>query len=72
MDRLVVRGRSRKRLQINDNACCRGSVDEDSAYLDEADVLGLLTEALTAQVEVILADKTGGVLADAAVPRRKC
>lgn len=59
-------------MQTNDNAYCGGLVDWDSAYLDEADVLGLLTEALTAQVEVILADKTGGVLADAAIPRRRC
>lgn len=36
------------------------------AYLVETDVLGLLTEALTAQVELVLADKTGSVLADAA------
>ncbi|KDN63126.1 hypothetical protein CSUB01_00200 [Colletotrichum sublineola] len=39
------------------------------AYLVEADVLGLLTEALTAQVEVVLADETGGVLADTAVKK---
>lgn len=37
------------------------------SYLGEADVLGLLTEALTAEVEVVLADQTGLVLADAAV-----
>lgn len=37
------------------------------AHLVEADVLGLLTEALTAQVEVVLADQTGGVLADTAI-----
>jgi hypothetical protein len=36
------------------------------SYLGEADVLGLLTEALTAQVQVVLADQTGRVLADAA------
>lgn len=35
-------------------------------HLVEADVLGLLTEALTAQVEVVLADETGLVLAHAA------
>ena len=38
-------------------------------YLGEANVLGLLTEALTAQVEVVLADETGLVLADAAINR---
>lgn len=37
------------------------------AHLVEANVLGLLTEALTAQVEVVLADETGSVLADAAI-----
>jgi len=36
-------------------------------YLDEANVGGLLTEALTADVEAVLADKTGLVGADAAV-----
>jgi hypothetical protein len=35
-------------------------------HLVKADVLGLLTEALTAQVEVVLADETGLVLAHAA------
>lgn len=34
--------------------------------LVETNVLGLLTEALTAEVEVVLADQTGLVLADAA------
>ena len=38
-----------------------------SLYLDEADVGGLLTEALTADVEAVLADQTSGVGADAAV-----
>lgn len=37
-----------------------------AAHLVEADILGLLTEALTAQVEVVLADKTSSVLADTA------
>jgi hypothetical protein len=36
------------------------------AYLVETNVLGLLTEALTAQVKVVLADQTSLVLADAA------
>jgi hypothetical protein len=36
-------------------------------YLDEANVVGLLTEALTADVEAVLADQTGLVLADTAV-----
>ena len=35
--------------------------------LDEADILGLLTEALTADVETVFADETGTVSADAAV-----
>jgi hypothetical protein len=39
--------------------------------LDEANVGGLLTEALTADVEAILADQTGGMGADAAVVREK-
>ena len=38
-----------------------------AAHLVETNVLGLLTEALTAQVEVVLADETSSVLADAAV-----
>ncbi len=37
------------------------------AYLDEANVGGLLTEALTADVEAVLADQTCSVGADAAV-----
>ena len=39
--------------------------------LDEANVGGLLAEALTADVEAILADQTGGMGADAAVVREK-
>jgi hypothetical protein len=35
--------------------------------LVEANVLSLLTEALTAKVQLVLADKTGLVLADAAM-----
>jgi len=35
----------------------------------EANILGLLSEALTAQVEVVLADETGPVFADAALAR---
>ena len=42
--------------------CIVGSL----AYLDEANVGGLLTEALTADVEAVLADETGRVGADAA------
>lgn len=37
-----------------------------NAYLDESNVCGLLSEALTADVEAILADKTGLVGADTA------
>jgi hypothetical protein len=40
------------------------------AHLVETNVLGLLTEALTAQVEVVLADQTGSVLADAAIMKK--
>lgn len=36
-------------------------------YLDEANVGGLLTEALTADVEAVLADQTGLVGADTAI-----
>jgi hypothetical protein len=36
-------------------------------YLDETNVGALLTEALTADVEAVLADETGVVGADAAV-----
>ena len=36
------------------------------SYLDEANVGGLLTEALTADVETVLADETGLVGADTA------
>jgi hypothetical protein len=39
------------------------------SVLVETDVLSLLTEALTAQVEVVLSDKTGLVLADTAAAR---
>lgn len=37
------------------------------AYLDETDILALLTETLTADVEAVFADETGSVGADAAV-----
>ena len=40
------------------------------AYLDETDVGGLLTEALTADVQAVLADETGGVGANAAVEEK--
>jgi hypothetical protein len=40
------------------------------SYLDEANVRGLLTEALTADVEAVLADQTGLVGADTAVRRK--
>lgn len=43
--------------------------DDRLSVLVEANVLGLLTEALTAEVEVVLADKTSLVLADAAAAR---
>ncbi|KAM6522444.1 hypothetical protein FALCPG4_012104 [Fusarium falciforme] len=44
----------------------RGISCSFETHLVEANVLGLLTEALTAEVEVVLADKTSLVLADAA------
>ena len=37
------------------------------SYLDETNVGGLLAEALTADVQAVLADQTSGVGADAAV-----
>lgn len=40
-----------------------------SAYLDETNVLALFSEALTADVQAVLADETGSVGADAAVGR---
>jgi hypothetical protein len=40
------------------------------AVLDKANVVGLLAEALTADVEAVLADQTSTVGADAAVQRR--
>jgi hypothetical protein len=39
----------------------------EEAYLDESDVGRLLTEALTAHVEAVLADETGLVGADTAI-----
>lgn len=41
------------------------------AYLGEADVSALLTEALTAQVEPVLPDQTGSVGADTATDHQK-
>ena len=38
-----------------------------NSYLDETNVLALFPEALTADVQAILADQTGFVGADAAV-----
>jgi hypothetical protein len=40
---------------------------KDLTVLDEANVGALLTEALTADVEAVLADQTSGVGADAAL-----
>ena len=39
-------------------------------YLDEADLVGLLAEALTADVEAVLSDQTGAVGADTAVEEK--
>jgi hypothetical protein len=44
---------------------------EKAAYLDEANIGGLLAEALTADVEAVLADQTSLVGADAAVGFQK-
>lgn len=41
------------------------------AYLDESNIGSLLTEALTADVQTILADETGLVCADTAVGDRQ-
>lgn len=40
------------------------------SYLDETNVGGLLAEALTADVQAVLADETGGVGANAAVEKK--
>lgn len=52
-------------------SCGRVSSRGVSSYLDEANVGSLLTEALTADVEAVLADQTGTVGADAAVVAHK-
>lgn len=46
-------------------------VNDEGTNLVETDVGGLLTEALTADVEAVLADQTGSVGADAAVELQK-
>jgi len=51
----------------NARGLCDSQCDGDVSYLDEANVGGLLTEALTADVEAVLADETGLVGADTAV-----
>ncbi len=55
------RGRGRGR------GCRRRRGRGENSYLDEANVGTLLTEALTADVEAVLADETGLVGADTAV-----
>lgn len=40
---------------------------DELPYLDESNIGALLSEALTADVEAVLADETGAVGADAAV-----
>ena len=40
------------------------------SVLDEADILGLLSEALTADVETVFSDETGFVCADTAIEVR--
>ena len=47
-----------------ENSCMQ---ENDLGVLDEANVLGVLTEAATAQVEAVLADDSVGVVAHAAV-----
>lgn len=44
----------------------------DATDLVEANVGGLLTEALTADVQAVLADETGLVGADTAVGKNQC
>lgn len=56
-------GSSRRACSGVQPACGRG----EGSYLDEANVGGLLAEALTADVQAVLADQTSGVGADAAV-----
>lgn len=46
---------------------CIASTQNRIPYLHKADVVRLLTEALTANVEAVLADQTGPVGADTAV-----
>jgi hypothetical protein len=55
------------------SVCCVAAESQGlgRAYLDEANVGRLLAEALTADVEAVLADQTGLVGADAAVSKRK-
>ena len=43
----------------------------DLGVLDEANVLGVLTEAATAQVEAVLADDAVGVIAHAAATAQR-
>jgi len=51
--------------RISDRESCLKT--KIKSYLDEANVGSLLAEALTADVEAVLADQTSGVGADAAV-----
>lgn len=43
----------------------------DMSYLDETDIFGLLTEALTADHEAVLADDTSLMSASAAADRKR-
>ena len=64
---------------INNGLVCSGQLQTKvmaeavaaCAYLDESNVLGVLLEALTADVEAVLADETVAVRADAAEKREK-
>jgi hypothetical protein len=54
-------------VRVYGSSCERILREEEKSYLDETNVGGLLTEALTADVQAVLADQTSRVGADAAV-----
>ena len=65
------------RVRIVSFCVVRGTGDcvprrKSQIYLDETNVGGLFTEALTADIEAVLADKTSAVGADTAVGEKTC
>lgn len=64
IDLTVLREKRRNRLA---NSGGRLRVDLGECYLVETDIVGVFTEALTANVQVVLADQCGTVGADTAV-----